>query len=443
LLSWHSVRPKDFSFPAARLYADAFEAEPGLADSLTTECYRRAIRDYGSTAEPTAAFNAACRYLAACCAALAGCGLAKDGDKLSGAERTRWRKQAREWLQDDLAMWAAKLDSDSPLERDLAKRMLTNSHTDSDLVGLREPHALDELSADERKDCRAMWHEVRAALRRTTKYRGTATLDPKRSESPGPSPMILMRLGRLNEAQLTWKSALEAEPLEHAAWYGYAELCLFLGEEDEYRRARRALLERFGTTTNSFVAERTGRACLLMPATEEELRQAVSVAERAVAKGAGEQWAHPYFEFVRGLAEYRQGRFERAISAMRGDAGHVLGPSPKLVLAMALHQKGEADEARKTLAWAVLSHDWTANRVHDQDGCIAHSLRREAEAMILAQWQADPDLAGLRESNAIDKLSPDERKECLALWQVVGNLVSRAREGNGKTEWIFLAATAS
>jgi hypothetical protein len=47
----------------------------------------------------------------------------------------------------------------------------------------------------------------------------------------------------------------------------------------------------------------------------------------------------------------------------------------------------------------------------------------------LAQWQADPDLAGLRESSATDKLSTDERKECLALWQTVGNLLRRAREG--------------
>jgi eukaryotic-like serine/threonine-protein kinase len=48
---------------------------------------------------------------------------------------------------------------------------------------------------------------------------------------------------------------------------------------------------------------------------------------------------------------------------------------------------------------------------------------------MLTQWQVDPDLAGLRESSAMDKLSTDERKECLALWQAVGNLLRRAREG--------------
>src|SRR6516165_8134431 len=85
----------------------------------------------------------------------------------------------------------------------------------------------------------------------------------------------------LEEARAEWEKSLERDPPEHDAWYGYAELCLFLGREEEYSRARRELLNRFGATTNSFVAERTSRACLLMPATGDELRQAAALAERA------------------------------------------------------------------------------------------------------------------------------------------------------------------
>jgi serine/threonine-protein kinase len=358
-----------------------------------------------------------------------------------------------------------------------------------------------------------------------------------------------MRLGRLDAARAVWRSVLEANPLEHDAWYGYAELCLFLGEEDEYRRARQALLERFGATANPYIAERTARACLLRPATGDELLQAVAVAERAVARNPGEQGAQPYFLFARGLAQYRQRQFDMAISAMRGDASTVLGPSPGIVVAMALHQKGQTAPARQALALAILSYDWRLNHVLDQHGCIAHSLRREAEAMILpnlpafldgkyrpqenserlallgvcqftnrtcaaarlyadafasdphlaedpraghrfnaacvaamagsglgldgarldaadrtrwrrqarewlqsdlalwskildsgssadralvrktlAQWQAKPDLAALRESSTSDTLSTAERNECLALWHAVDNLRTRARE---------------
>ena len=39
----------------------------------------------------------------------------------------------------------------------------------------------------------------------------------------------------------------------------------------------------------------------------------------------------------------------------------MLGPAPRLVLAMALHENGRADEARKTLAEATLAHDWRAS----------------------------------------------------------------------------------
>src|SRR5258708_34821158 len=63
---------------AARLYADAFAADPDLAEDLTTECLHRAAR----AEKPINRIevpNTECRYLAARCAALAGCGLRKDG----------------------------------------------------------------------------------------------------------------------------------------------------------------------------------------------------------------------------------------------------------------------------------------------------------------------------------------------------------------------------
>jgi serine/threonine-protein kinase len=44
----------------------------------------------------------------------------------------------------------------------------------------------------------------------------------------------------------------------------------------------------------------------------------------------------------------------------------------------------------------------------------------------LARWQADPDLAGLREPGALAKLSTEERDVWLALWKEVGALLKRA-----------------
>ena len=214
--------------------------------------------------------------------------------------------------------------------------------------------------------------------------------------------------GRLEEACAAWEKVLERNPPDFDSWYGYPELCLFLGREEDYRRARRALLKNFGATTNPFAAERLGRACLLWPATDDELRQTVNIAKRAVANREGDEWANPYFKFVQGLAEYRQSKFDQAIATMRGEASNVLGPAPRLVLAMSLYRSGQATEAWKTLAAAILAYDWRAVQTHPidpQNAWIYHTLRREAEAEIL------PELHAFQQGN----YQPQDNDQRLAL----------------------------
>jgi eukaryotic-like serine/threonine-protein kinase len=217
------------------------------------------------------------------------------------------------------------------------------------------------------------------------RHREAVALEPKRLESQRELRAFLMRRGRMTDARAAWQAAIEANPLDHETRYGYAEFCVFIGEEDQYRLARQMLLKQFSAATNPYVAERTARACLLRPASADELRQAAVLAERAAAADRAKYppGAFPYFLFVRGLAEYRQGQFDRAISTMRGDAGRAPGPAPGLVLAMALYQSGNIKEARKTLEAVIRSHDWSTDQARDQDGWIAHVLRREAEALIM------------------------------------------------------------
>lgn len=45
----------------------------------------------------------------------------------------------------------------------------------------------------------------------------------------------------------------------------------------------------------------------------------------------------------------------------------------------------------------------------------------------LSQWREEPDLAALRETEALDRLSSDERKECDALWSEVDGVLAHAR----------------
>ena len=90
------------------------------------------------------------------------------------------------------------------------------------------------------------------------------------------------------------------------------------------------------------------------------------------------------------MADYRLGRYDDAIAVMSGEAAKAeyMGPSQRLVTAMALDRKQRKDEALKTLAAAVASYDWSAAKADSRDPWIAHILRREAEALILPSLPA-------------------------------------------------------
>jgi serine/threonine-protein kinase len=200
---------------------------------------------------------------------------------------------------------------------------------------------------------------------------------------------LLMRQGRGPEVQAAWRTALEANPPGHEAWFGYAELCLYLQQIEEYRRATRALLDRFGDTNDAFIADRVGRACLLLPGSEDEVKKAAALTDRAAAiLGPTPPRLYANSRFALGLAQYRLGRWDSAIAIMKFEAADVMGPCPRLVMAMAQHRDGQPQAARHTLAAAVLAYDWRAAQADDRDAWICHILRREAEGMILPNLSA-------------------------------------------------------
>jgi serine/threonine-protein kinase len=134
----------DRSLALARVSADAFVADPSLAE---------AVRD-------------GYRYSAARAAARAGCRRSADTAHLAEPERARWRGQARAWLRADLIAWGKVLDGDPAGAGQGVRQQLTLRRADPELAGLRDPAELDELSGEERKDCLAPWAEVEAVLGR-------------------------------------------------------------------------------------------------------------------------------------------------------------------------------------------------------------------------------------------------------------------------------------
>ena len=100
---------------AAGFFADALAARPRLADDQRTR-----VRNHAPLV-----------------AILAGTGRGEDADKLSEAERARWRKQAREWMRADLAAWAEGRDGGPGMDREAVTRTLTHWWgRDHDLAGM-------------------------------------------------------------------------------------------------------------------------------------------------------------------------------------------------------------------------------------------------------------------------------------------------------------------
>jgi tetratricopeptide (TPR) repeat protein len=129
---------------AARLYQEALDASPRLADDLHTEH----------------------RYRAACAAALVGSVRGSYAAGLSEGERARWRQQAREWLRAEVTLWTSVLDRGSHVDRFLVAQKLAHLWADPQLDDLLDRGSLDRLPAAERQECRALWNAIDILIRR-------------------------------------------------------------------------------------------------------------------------------------------------------------------------------------------------------------------------------------------------------------------------------------
>jgi serine/threonine-protein kinase len=195
---------------------------------------------------------------------------------------------------------------------------------------------------------------------------------------------FLRRMGKPDESLDAWTAQLQSSPTDRELWDGYAEYCLFIGREAEYRHARESLLDLYGDSQDPQTCDVMGRACLLMPASGDVLRRATAMIDRALPDPSKRGGLTRYYKVAKGLAEYRAGHFQSANFFETGDASQVLGPAPGIVAAMAQYRLGRVDEARQTLDRAVRGFDWGKMSQGDSQTWMYHILRREAEALILA-----------------------------------------------------------
>jgi tetratricopeptide (TPR) repeat protein len=130
---------------AARLCQEAFAAEPRLAENAPSGI----------------------RYLAANAAALAGCGQGKDADHLDDKERVGWRKQAHDWLRQELTWWGKALGNGNAQTNAWVQQRLRHCQADVSLGGVRAKDALARLPDEERMLWQRLWSDVDALLMKT------------------------------------------------------------------------------------------------------------------------------------------------------------------------------------------------------------------------------------------------------------------------------------
>jgi serine/threonine-protein kinase len=132
---------------AARFFQGAFTAEPKFAEAV----------------------QQGTRYDAAWAAALAGCGHGKDADRWNDEERAHWRRQALDWLRQDLAWWGKVQGNGDAQTNARVREKLQYWKTDGNLAGVRSQDACIRLQDEERKLWESLWSDVDALLLRASK----------------------------------------------------------------------------------------------------------------------------------------------------------------------------------------------------------------------------------------------------------------------------------
>ena len=200
--------------------------------------------------------------------------------------------------------------------------------------------------------------------------------------------MIYARRGQWADATRNFAYATEVAPRDHDAYHCLAPLLAQSGDQEAYRRLRARIAQQFAGSTNAAIAERMARDCLILPASGTDFESITRMVNTALAAGTNHQY-WTYFQFVKGLAEYRQGHFDNTVEWVQKALANQRDPHRTLaaysVLAMAQHQLKQTDAARETLAKGAALAEAHVASIHGpqwNDQISARVLMAEARALI-------------------------------------------------------------
>jgi serine/threonine protein kinase len=229
----------------------------------------------------------------------------------------------------------------------------------------------------------AQYDESESALKNITPHK---TMVPFYNVFGG----VHARRGEWPQALTNWTWVVQCAPEDHIGYMYLAPLLLQMDNVPAYKQLRAQMLEHFGRTGDSGVAERMVKASLLLPPPPAELAAIAKMAEVA-ARGKTNKSNWGYNVLANGLTEYRLGHFAGAADLSRQAIALDASPSCRaegyIVLAMAQLQLGRLRESDAALSNAVYAVNHKLPQAGDlgvewNEWINAHVLLREAQSLM-------------------------------------------------------------
>jgi serine/threonine protein kinase/Tfp pilus assembly protein PilF len=216
-----------------------------------------------------------------------------------------------------------------------------------------------------------------------TTYQQAIALNPQFGKIHANLGVLLVAKGDWNGACACYQKALELYPNNPYTWFERACLSLQVGDSEGYRKVCRRMGERFGDSQQVEEVALLAHACVLAPGGASDAAAAIRLAERRLALTPPPSGHHAWSVHVVGLAYFRAGQNQKAVEwlkkgleedpAWQGRVFHWL------VLAMALHRLGQADEARQ---WFAKAEQWISEKSRNLPG----KGGRLAQPPWLSEW---------------------------------------------------------
>ncbi len=269
----------------------------------------------------------------------------------------------------------------------------------------------------------AIWH-----------YHETLGFDPvwapACSDLSGPAPVK----SRLDEAIEQYREALRINPDSVAVHRSLSQALLALGHSKEALAASRNALDRLSRDHHwrSGVIQEV-RRCERLLALEGRLPAVLGGNDRVA--DASEALDFADLCRIKGRYAAAAGFFADALAArprLADDQSARVRFHAPLVAILAgtgrgegADKLGEAERAR----WRKQAREWMRTELaawtEGRDG--GPGMDREAVTRTLTHWRADPDLAGMRDPAALEKLPPAERQDCDKLWSDIDASLHRLK----------------